>query len=117
MFRAYWRKLDQDRIDKLKMEMKDKTLFEQMNILTKAMEFERTFFKLREYTRHFQIITIDMTQQEYGVPKVTFSGGKHSTLAFPHKIRIHVKAKHGDKEFTSDVGGIELTQTRSRGLW
>jgi len=117
MSRAYFNQMEQDRIKEMKLKLEGKTEFEKLKILTEAMIARQSLFKLREYRRHFQIITIDMTQQEYGVPKVTFSGGKHSTLAFPHKIRIHVKAVYEGKTFTTDVAGIELTETRSRGIW
>ncbi|UCE28551.1 MAG: hypothetical protein JSV85_04515 [Candidatus Bathyarchaeota archaeon] len=116
MSRAYFNRMEQDRIKEMNLKLEGKSLFERLDILTTAMIEWRKRFKLRPYRRHYQIITIDMTQQKNVIPKITFSGGKRSTLAFPHKIRIHVKAVHEGREFTTDVAGIELTQT-TEGLW
>jgi len=116
MFQAACRQIQENHMKKLRLEMEGMSLTERYNTLLKAMETQRAIGTIRKYLRHHQIITIDMTQISYGIPKITFSGGKHSTLAFPHKIRIHVKAVHEGREFTTDVGGIELTQT-SGGFW
>lgn len=116
MFQAACRQIQANYLKKLRLEMEGMSLTERYNTLLKAMETQRAVATVRKYLRHHQIITVDMTQQKYGVPKITFSGGKHSTLAFPHKIRIHVKAVHEGREFTTDVAGIELTQTSS-GFW
>ena len=116
MFQAACRQIQESHMKKLRLEMEGMSLTERYTTLMKLMETKRAIGVVRKYLRHHQIITVDMTQLEYGIPKITFSGGKHSTLAFPHKIRIHVKAVHEGREFTTDVGGIELTQT-SGGLW
>jgi len=73
-------------------------------------------FKIREYRRHYQIITVDMTQQKYGIPKITFTPRGKQTLAYPYNVRVHVKTKFEDKEFMVDVAGFEITQTTGS-LW
>ena len=117
MFQAACHQIQENHMKKLRLEMEGMSLTERYTTLMKLMRTQRAIATVRKYLRHQQIITIDMTQLSYGVPKVTFGGGEHSTLAFPHKIRIHVIAKDGDRKFTTDVGGITLTQTGSRGFW
>ena len=73
-------------------------------------------FKVRPYRRHYQIITVDMTQQKYGIPKITFTPRGKQTLAYPYNVRVHVKTKFEDKEFEVDVAGFKITQTTGS-LW
>ena len=115
MSRAYFNKLEQDRIKEMQLKLEGKTEFEKLKILTEAMIARQSLFKMREYRKHFQIITIDMTQQKYGIPKVSISS-KQGTIAYPFKIRFHVKAEHEGKEFTTDIGGFNITQSRGS-LW
>ena len=116
MSRAYFSKLEEDRIKEMKLKLVGKSELEQLKMITKAMLEQRSLFKLREYRRHFQIITIDMTQQTYGVPKITFTPRGNQTLAYPYNVRVHVKTKFEDKEFEVDVAGFKITQTTGS-LW
>ena len=61
--------------------------------------------------RHFQIIMLDMTQLEYGLPKLTCIPKGRQTLAYPYHIRVHVKANFEGKEFVADIGGFDIVQT------
>ena len=61
MSRAYFNQMEQDRIKEMKLKLEGKTIFEQINILTAVMLERRKLFKTREYRRHFQIITVDVT--------------------------------------------------------
>ena len=71
----------------------------------------------REYKRHYQIIFLDLTQLDpYGIPKVTFIPKGHQTLAYPYKVRVHVKGCYKGREFTADIGGFNIVQT-SRSWW
>ncbi|UCF58622.1 MAG: hypothetical protein JSV15_06055 [Candidatus Bathyarchaeota archaeon] len=118
MFQAACRQMQEDYMKKLRLEMEGMTLKQQFDVLLKAIETQRAVHTVRKYLRHHQIITVDMTQLDrYGIPKISFTVGKHSTLAFPLKIRIHVKAEHEGKPFEVDVAGIELTQTRGNLLY
>ncbi|MDH5770780.1 MAG: hypothetical protein OEZ25_05805 [Candidatus Bathyarchaeota archaeon] len=116
MSRAYFSKLEQDRIKEMNLKLEGKTVIQQLDILTKAMLDQQALFKVRQYSRHYQIITIDMTQQKYGIPKITFTPKGRQTLAYPYKVRVHVKVEHEGKEFTHDVGGFVITQTTGS-LW
>jgi len=116
MRRAYFNQVEQDRIKEMNLKLEGKTVFEQLDILTKAMIDQQTLYKVREYRRHFQIMLIDMTQQKYGIPKITFTPSNVSTLAYPFRIRVHVKVKNSNGEFTHDVGGLVMSQSR-RSLW
>jgi transposase len=114
MSRAYFSKLEQERIKEFNLKMEGATLKEQLKILTEEIEKVKTRYRVRQYLHHYQIIMLDLTQLDpYGIPKLTIiPGGKGKrTLAFPHKIRIHIKASYEGREFTADIGGIELTQT------
>ena len=114
MSRAYFSQMEQDRIKEMQLKLQGNSVFEQLNILTAVMLERHNLFKVRPYRRHYQIITIDMTQLTYGIPKITFSPG--GTLAYPYRIRVHVKVKDGEGEFTTDVGGLSITQSRGS-LW
>jgi len=116
MSRAYFNQMEQDRIKEMKLKLEGKSVFEQLDILTAAMIESRNLFKVRQYRRHFQIMLIDMTQLNYGIPKITFTPRTAQTLAYPYRIRIHVKVKVGDGGFTHDEGGLVITQS-TRGLW
>ena len=96
--------------------MEGKTLHQRFNILTDAWIKHHKRFKLRPYKWHYQIITVDMTQQKYGIPKITFTPKGGQTLAYPYNVRVHVKTKFEDKEFEVDVAGLEITQTTGS-LW
>ena len=109
-------RMEQDRIKEMNLKLKGKSVFERLNILTSAMIERHNLFKVRPYRRHYQIITVDMTQQKYGIPKITFTPRTAQTLAYPYRIRVHVKVKDGDGEFTHDVGGLVITQS-TRSLW
>jgi DNA-binding CsgD family transcriptional regulator len=114
--RNYFSRLEQERVDEFNAKLDGKTLHQQFNILSKAMDEQLKFWKIREYRRHYQIISVDMTQQEYGIPKISFIPRGKQTLAYPYKIRIHVKTNFKGKEFEVDVGGFEITQ-KTRILW
>jgi len=116
MSRAYFNQMEQDRIKEMNLKLEGKSVFEQLNILTSAMIERRNLFKVRPYRRHYQIITVDMTQQKYGIPKITFTPRGKQTLAYPYNVRVHVKTKFEDKEFMVDVAGFEITQTTGS-LW
>ena len=76
----------------------------------------KLLMKQREYRRHSQTILIDMTQQEYGIPKISFIPRGKQTLAYPYKIRIHVKANFDGKDLQVDIGGFDIIQ-KTRNLW
>jgi len=117
MSRAYFSRLEQERIKEMNLKLEGKSLFQRLNILTEEIAKVRTRYRVRQYLRHYQIIMLDLTQLDpYGIPKLTIiPGGKGKrTLAFPHKIRVHIKASYEGREFTADIGGIELTQTSGR---
>ena len=112
MSRSYFSKLEEDRIKEMNLKLQGKTLIQQLNILTKAMIEQRERYKTREYKRHYQIIMLDMTQPgAYGLPKVTMIPKGNQTLAYPYKIRVHVKANFEDKTFVADIGGFNIIQT------
>ena len=77
---------------------------------------QRRLFQMREYRRHSQIILVDMTQQEYGIPKISFIPKGKQTLAYPYKIRVHVKTNFEDKDFEVDIGGFDIEQ-KTRNWW
>ena len=114
--KKYFRELEQQRDDKLNAELEGKTVFQQFNILTKKMVAYKLLMKQREYRRHSQTILIDMTQQEYGIPKISFVPRGKQTLAYPYKIRVHVKTIFEGKDFTVDIGGVDITQ-KTRNWW
>ena len=114
--RNYFSKLEQERIKEFNTKLEGKTLHQRFNILSKAMVEQLERWKIREYRRHSQIISVDMTQQEYGLPKISFIPRGNQTLAYPYKIRVHVKANFEGKEFEVDIGGLEITQ-KSRNWW
>ena len=116
MSRAYFNEMEQDRIKEMQLKLEGKSVFERLNILTAAMLERRNLFKVRPYRRHYQIITVDMTQQKYGIPKITFTPREKQTLAYPYNVRVHVKTKFEDKEFEVDVAGFKITQTTGS-LW
>jgi hypothetical protein len=43
--------------------------------------------------------------------------GKGRTLAYPHKIRVMVKAKYEDRTFVADIGGFNIIQTTVNRGW
>jgi len=115
--RSYFSKLEQDRIKEMKLKMEGKTLLQQFKMLTDAMIEQHERFKTREYKRHYQIIFLDLTQLDpYGIPKVTFIPKGRQTLAYPYKVRVHVKGCYKGREFTADIGGFNIVQT-SRSRW
>jgi len=117
MSRAYFSRLEQERIREMKLKMEGKTLFQQLKMLTDAMLEQHERFKTREYKRHYQIIFLDLTQLDpYGIPKVTFIPKGRQTLAYPYKVRVHVKGCYEGREFTADIGGFNIVQT-SRSRW
>ena len=59
---------------------------------------------------------IDMTQLEYGIPKLSFIPKGTQTLAYPYKVRVHVKANFEDKDFVTDIGGFDIVQ-KTRSWW
>jgi len=111
--RAYFNKLEQERIKEMKLKLEGKPLFQQLRMLTDAMIEQHERFKTREYKRHYQIILVDMTQLEYGIPKISYIPRGRQTLAYPYKIRVHVKTK----DFLADVGGFNIVQKTSGGWW
>jgi len=115
--RAYFGKLRQDKIHALNEQLEGATLKQQFDVLTKAIIQQRKLWKQREYKRHYQIIFLDLTQLDpYGIPKVTFIPKGHQTLAYPYKVRVHVKGCYNGREFTADIGGFNIVQT-SRSWW
>ncbi|MFC1487910.1 helix-turn-helix transcriptional regulator [Thermoproteota archaeon] len=114
--RNYFSRLEQDRIKEFNAELEGKTLHQRFNILSKAMVEQHKLWKIREYRRHSQIISVDMTQQEYGLPKISFIPRGKQTLAYPYHIRVHVKANFEGKDLEVDVGGLEITQ-KTRNWW
>jgi len=116
MSRAYFNQMEQDRIKEMNLKLEGKSVFERLNILTSAMIERHNLFKVRPYRRHYQIITVDMTQQKYGIPKVTFTPRGRQTLAYPYKVRVHVKTKFQDEEYTVDIAGFKIEQTTGS-LW
>ena len=57
-----------------------------------------------------------MTQLEEGIPKISFIPRGKQTLAYPYKIRVHVKANFDGKDFLTDIGGFDIIQ-KPRNLW
>ncbi|MFC1486937.1 hypothetical protein ACFLRN_04525 [Thermoproteota archaeon] len=114
--RNYFNKLEQDRIKEFDAKLEGKTLHQRFKILSDELVIQRKLWKIREYRRHSQIILIDMTNQEYGIPKISFIPKGKQTLAYPYKIRVHVKANFEGKDFEVDVGGFEIVQ-RTRNWW
>ena len=114
--RNYFRKLEEERRKEFDAKLEGKTLHQRYKFLSEAMVEQRNLWKIREYRRHSQIISVDMTQQEYGLPKISFILRGNQTLAYPYKIRVHVKANFEGKEFEVDVGGFDITQ-KTRNWW
>jgi hypothetical protein len=72
--------------------------------------------KMRKYRRHYQIVQLDLTDTDkYGIPKLTFIPKGKQTLAYPYKIRIHVRGSYEGRIFETDIGGFEITHTT--GTW
>jgi len=116
MSRAYFSRLEQERIKEMNLKLQGKSLFQRLNILTEAMIEQHQRFKTREYHSHYTIICLDMTQADpYGIPKLILNG-KGSTLAYPHKVRVVIKANFEGKDFITDIGGFDITQT-TRSRW
>jgi len=112
MFRSYARKLQADRFREVQAKLATMSLSEKFDCLTNLIIEQRERMKLRDYKSHFTIWTLDMTQADkYGIPKLSVTQ-KGKTLAFPHKMRIHVIASYEGKKFCVDIGGTTLTQTR-----
>ena len=110
--RAYFSKLEQERIKELNLKLEGKNLFDRFQILNKEIERVRNLYRVRQYLRHYQIIMIDLTQLDpYGIPKLTFTPKGRQTLAYPYKVRVHVKGCYEGREFTADIGGFDITQT------
>ena len=59
---------------------------------------------------------VDLTQQDYGMPKISFIPKGKQTLAYPYKIRVHIKTNFEGKDFTADIGGFDIVQ-KTRDLW
>jgi transposase len=114
--RNYFRKLEEERIKEFEAKLEGKTLHQRYKFLSEAMVEQRNRWKIREYRRHSQIIMVDMTQLEYGIPKISFIPRGKQTLAYPYKIRVHVKAKYEGKDFEVDIGGLDITQ-KTRNWW
>jgi transposase len=116
--RAYFSKLEQERIKELNLKLEGKSLFDRINILSKELkERQRRLFQERQYRSHYTILMLDMTQPgPYGLPKLSFEGTGR-TLAYPHKIRVMVKAKYEDKTFVADIGGFNIIQTTANRGW
>jgi len=57
-----------------------------------------------------------MRQLEYGLPKISFIPKGTQTLAYPYKIRVHVKANFEGKDFEVDIGGLEIEE-KTRNWW
>jgi len=73
--------------------------------------------KIRKYRRHYQIIQLDLTNTDkYGIPKLTFIPKGKQTLAYPYKVRIHVKGSYEGRIFEADIGRFEITQ-KTGSLW
>ena len=115
--RSYFSKLQQEKIRALNAQLEGATLKQQFHILTEAIIQQRKLWKQREYKRHYQIIFLDLTQLDpYGIPKITFIPKGRQTLAYPYKVRVHVKGCYKGREFTADIGGFNIVQT-SRSWW
>ncbi len=112
----YFSKLEQERIEEFNAKLEGKTLHQRFNLLSRAMVEQRKLWKIREYRRHSQIILVDMTQLKYGIPKISFIPRGKQTLAYPYKIRVHVKTNFEGKDFLSDIGGFNIVQT-TRSWW
>ena len=108
--RNYFSKLEQERIKEFNAKLEGKTLHQQFKFLSEAIANQRKRWKTREYRRHSQIILVDMTRLEYGIPKISFVPRGKQTLAYPYKIRVHVKANFEGKDFEVDIGGVDITQ-------
>lgn len=114
--RAYFRELEQERIKEFNAKWESASLKEQFKLLTEAIAERRKRWQIRQYRRHYQIIMLDMTQADkYGIPKLTFIPKGKQTLAYPYKIRIHVRGSCEGRSFEADIGGFEITQTT--GSW
>ena len=119
MTRAYFSRLEQERIKEMNFKLQGKTLWQRFNLLTEAMIEQHERFKTREYRGHYTILHLDMTQTDkYGIPKFTLLPRQTAStrLAYPHKVRVMVKGCHEGREFTADIGGFNITQT-SGSLW
>ena len=114
--RNYFSKLEQERIKDFNAKLEGKTLHQQFEFLSEAIVEQRKCWKIREYRRHSQTVLVDMTHQEYGIPKISFIPRGKQTLAYPYKIRVHVKANFEGKDFLADIGGFDIEQ-KTRNLW
>jgi len=114
--RNYFSKLEQERIKEFNAKLQGKSLFQQFQLISKELAEQRKRWQTREYRRHYQIIMIDMTQLQYGIPKISFIPRGKQTLAYPYKIRVHVKANFEGKDFVADIGGFDIVQ-KTRSWW
>lgn len=93
------------------------SLRERFDYLSLELERQKKLWQQRGYRGHYTIFHIDMTQPgPYGLPKLTIlprqTRGKQ--LAYPHKMRVHVKMKYEDKILEADLGGFSIIKTTIR---
>jgi len=115
--RNYLSKLKQEHMKEFNAKLEGKTLHQQFKLLSEAIAEQEKLWQTREYRRHSQIILLDLTQlDKYGIPKLSFSPKGHQTLAYPYKVRVHVRGNFEGKEFIADIGGFDITQ-RTGSWW
>ena len=73
------------------------------------------FHKLRasRYHGHYTIFLLDLTQtDQYGIPKLMLlpRQTRNATLAYPYKIRVHIKGSYEGRTFLADLGGFNIIQ-------
>jgi len=74
--------------------------------------------KERKYRGHYTILQLDLTDTgKYGIPKLTLlpRQTRSARLAYPHKVRVHIKGSYEGKKYEADIGGFNITQTTSYG--
>jgi len=115
--RSYFSRLEQERVKEFNLKMEGATLKEQFQILSEEIAKVKKRYQVRQYLRHYQIIMLDLTQLDpYGIPKLTMIPKGNQTLAYPYKVRVHVKGCYEGREFTADMGGFDITQ-KTKSWW
>ena len=111
--RAYFRQLNEEKMRRINEAMASMSAVDQLKFITAEFIKERKLqARIRQYRRHYQIITLDLTQTDkYGIPKLTFTPKGRQTLAYPYKVRVHIRGSYEGRKFEADIGGFEITQT------
>lgn len=112
------RLMQQERQRKFQEEYEGLSLWEKFDYLSKQIELQKKIWQHRGYRGHYTIFHLDLTQTDkYGIPKLTQLPRQtaNKTMAYPYKVRVHVKWEYEGRIFEADLGGFDITQRTQRG--